>query len=149
VVRSRTTYLLAVENITGRHQGGRLSSAQVQRLTPKAIEPDGAARRSRAAMQTNLAVIQTLSEQFGPVEKRLAEKLGPRAEYMLLKTVPGIGPILARACSHYLSPSTISAKLIKAMNITSSLSRGPFFLMRQSHLDAPLRSCYPARLPRS
>lgn len=27
-----------------------------------------------------------------------------------------------RACSHYLSPSTISPKLMKAMNITSSLS---------------------------
>jgi antitoxin component HigA of HigAB toxin-antitoxin module len=29
------------------------------------------------AMQANLAVIQTLSEQFGLIEKRLAEKLGP------------------------------------------------------------------------
>jgi hypothetical protein len=77
VVRSRTTYLLAVENITGRHQGGRLSSAQVQRLTPEAIDQMGLPAEVALAMQANLAVIQTLSEQFGLIEKRLAEKLGP------------------------------------------------------------------------
>jgi hypothetical protein len=95
VVRSRTTHLLAVENITARHQGARLSSAQVQRLTPEAIDQMGLPAEVALAMQANLAVIQTLSEQIGLLEKRLAEKLGPRAEYVLLKTVPGIGPILA------------------------------------------------------
>ena len=95
LVRSRTSHLLAVENITARHQGARLSSAQVQRLTPEAIDQMGLPAEVALAMQANLAVIQTLSAQIGRLEKRLAEKLGPRAEYALLKTVPGIGPILA------------------------------------------------------
>jgi transposase len=46
-------------------------------------------------MHANLAVIKTLSAQIKLLEKRLAEKVEPRAEYALLKTVPGIGPILA------------------------------------------------------
>ena len=96
MVRSRTTHLLAaVENITARHQGARLSSAQAQRLTLEAIDQMGLHAEVALAMRANLVVIQTLSEQFGLIEKRLAEKLGPRAEYMLLETVPGIGPILA------------------------------------------------------
>jgi hypothetical protein len=41
LVRSRTTNLLAVENVTARHQGARLSSAQVQRMTPEAIDQMG------------------------------------------------------------------------------------------------------------
>jgi transposase len=95
LVRSHTTHLLAVENITARHQGARLSGAQVQRLTPEAIDQMGLPAEVALAMQTNLAVIKTFSEQIGLLEKRLAEKVGPRAEYALLKTVPGIGPILA------------------------------------------------------
>lgn len=46
-------------------------------------------------MQANLAVIKTLSVQIALLEQRLAEKAGPRPEYALLRTVPGIGPILA------------------------------------------------------
>jgi transposase len=56
LVRSRTSHLLAIENITARHFGTRISSS---------------------------------------LEKRLAEKVRPRAEYALLTSVPGIGQILA------------------------------------------------------
>jgi hypothetical protein len=47
------------------------------------------------AMQANLVVVATLSTQIGLLEKRLAETVGPRAEYALLTRAPGIGRILA------------------------------------------------------
>ena len=47
------------------------------------------------AVKTNVVVITTLSEQITLLEKRLQEKVKPRAEYRLLTSVPGIGEILA------------------------------------------------------
>jgi len=47
------------------------------------------------AMQANLAVMQTLQEEIGIIEKRLMERVKLRPDYALLNTVPGIGPVLA------------------------------------------------------
>ncbi|KVQ20144.1 IS110 family transposase, partial [Burkholderia ubonensis] len=94
-LRSRTTHILAIENIAARQHGMRLSSAEVHRLTTEAIEQMRLPAEVALAMQANLAVIKTLSTQIKLVEERLEEKVQPRAEYALLKTVPGIGPILA------------------------------------------------------
>ncbi|WP_232446495.1 IS110 family transposase [Burkholderia ubonensis] len=41
LVRSRTTHILAIENIAARQHGMRLSSAEVHRLTTEAIEQMG------------------------------------------------------------------------------------------------------------
>jgi hypothetical protein len=46
-------------------------------------------------MQANLAVMQTLQEEIGIIEKRLMERVKLRPDYALLNTVPGIGPVLA------------------------------------------------------
>lgn len=42
-----------------------------------------------------MAVIATLSAQIDLLEKRLQEKVGTRAEFGLLTSVPGIGQVLA------------------------------------------------------
>jgi len=95
LVRSRTSHILAVENITARHCGTRLSSAQVSRLTAEAIDQMGLPTDVGLAIQANVAVIATLSAQIELLEERLQEKVKPRADYALLTTVPGIGQILA------------------------------------------------------
>jgi transposase len=95
LVRSRVTHILAIENISARQQGKRLSSALVRDLTDEGINQMRLPPDVALAMQANLAVIKTLSTQIELLEKRLAEKVEARAEYALLKTVPGIGPILA------------------------------------------------------
>lgn len=95
LVRSRTTHVLAVENITARQFGARLSSNQVQRLTPEAVERMPLPEDVIMAIQANIAVIQTLTTEIQRLEKRLQESLGGRPEYALLTTVPGIGRVLA------------------------------------------------------
>jgi transposase len=95
LVRSRTTHVLAVENITARQFGARLSSNQVQRLTPEAVEQMPLPENVMLAIQANVAVIQTLTTEIERLEKRLQESLGARREYALLTTVPGIGRVLA------------------------------------------------------
>jgi transposase len=95
LVRSRTTHILAVENITARQFGARITSNQVQRLTAQAVEQMKLPAEVALAIQANVAVIATLSAQIHLLEKRLQERVETRAEYGLLASVPGIGQVLA------------------------------------------------------
>jgi transposase len=95
LVRSRTSHILAIENITARHCGTAISCAQILRLTTEDVDQMALPAEVALAMQANLAVVSTLSTQIGLLEKRLAEKVRPREEYALLTSVPGIGQILA------------------------------------------------------
>src|SRR6266702_618720 len=67
-------------------------------------------------MQPNLAVMQTLQEEIGIIEKRLMERVKLRPDYALLNTVPGIGPVLAT--SIMLETGTIS-RFTKVGNFSS------------------------------
>jgi transposase len=95
LVRSRTSHILAVENITARQHGARISSNQVKRLTPEAIDQMALPMDVALAIKTNVAVIETLSAQIDLLEKRLQENMRARTEYGLLTSVPGIGQVLA------------------------------------------------------
>jgi transposase len=95
LVRSRTAHILAVENITARQLGARISSNQVKQLTDEGVDqmplPDDVA----LAIKANVAVITALSGQIKLLEKRLQESVGARAEYEILTSAPGIGKVLA------------------------------------------------------
>ena len=95
LVRSRTTHVLAVENITARQYGARISSNAVKRLSAEAIDQMPLPEDVALAIKANVAVIKTLSAQIDLLEKRLQEKVGAQAEYALLTSVPGIGRVLA------------------------------------------------------
>lgn len=95
LVRSRTSHILAVENITARQHGARISSNQVKRLTPEAIDQMALSEDIALAIKANVAVIETLSAQIDRLEKRLQENMRARTEYGLLTSVPGIGQVLA------------------------------------------------------
>ena len=95
LVRSRTAHILAVENITARQLGARISSNQVKHLAGDDVDqmplPDDVA----LAVKANVAVITALSGQIKLLEKRLQERVGARAEYEYLTSAPGIGQVLA------------------------------------------------------
>ena len=95
LVRSRTTHVLAVENITARHRGARIGSNQVRRLTSETVDRMGLPEAVALAVKANVAVIATISAQIELLEERLRESMGERPEYALLTSVPGIGRVLA------------------------------------------------------
>jgi transposase len=95
LVRSRTSHILAVENITARQYGTRITSNQVKRLDKVAIDLMHLQDDVALAIRANVAVITTLSAQIDIVEKRLQEKVAPNPDYVLLTSVPGIGQTLA------------------------------------------------------
>lgn len=95
LVRSRTSHIIAIENIAARQRGVKISSNQIKKLTADEVDQMGFPADVALAIKSNLAVVTTLSEQIDLLEKRLQEDMSERSEYDLLTSVPGIGRILA------------------------------------------------------
>lgn len=95
LVRSRTSHILAIENIMARQQAVKITSNAIKRLSAEGVDQMGLPADVGLAVQSNLAVIITLGAQIDLLEKRLQERVGERPEYVLLSSVPGIGRILA------------------------------------------------------
>jgi transposase len=95
LVRSRTQQVLAVETILARALGRRLSSNAIQRLAVADVARLGLPADVALAVAASVAVIRTLTEQVAALEQRLLAAVTPRPEYDLLKTIPGIGAVLA------------------------------------------------------
>jgi transposase len=95
LVRSRTSHILAIENIMARQQAVKITSNAIKRLTAESVNQMGLPADVALAVQSNLAVIITLGAQIDLLEKRLQERVGERPDYALLASVPGIGRILA------------------------------------------------------
>lgn len=87
LVRSRTSHILAVENITARQHGARLTSRQVSKLDHETIDQMHQ-RTWHSRFGRTVAVIATLCLQIEILEKRLQEKVKPHPDYALLTTVP-------------------------------------------------------------
>jgi len=95
LVRGRTTHILAVEQITARDLGARISSNQVKRLTAEAVDQMPLYENLALAIKASLAIINVASVQIDVLEKRLKETVKPRAEYAFLSGLPGVGRVLA------------------------------------------------------
>jgi len=95
LTRSRTSHILAVENIIARQLGARMTSNQVKRLTADAVDRLALPAEVALAIKSNVAVIATLNAQIEVLAKRLQETVGSRPQYGWLTSVPGIGQTLA------------------------------------------------------
>jgi transposase len=95
LVRNWTAQILSIESAVIRQTGGRMKSAVVKQLTPEQVAALGLEADVTLAVESNRAVSQVLQERIAILEKRLKERVSLRPEYGLLKTVPGIGEILA------------------------------------------------------
>ena len=95
LVRSRTSHILAIENIVARQRAMKINSNQIKRLTADEVDQMGLPADVALAVKSNLAVVSTLNAQIDVLEKRLQEKAGERKEFILLCSAPGIGRILA------------------------------------------------------
>lgn len=95
LVRSRTQHVLAVENIMARELGVTSSSNAIKRLLVEQVDALGLPADVALALKSNVAVIATLNQEVERLESRLLEGVKLRPEYALLKSIPGIGEVLA------------------------------------------------------
>jgi transposase len=116
LVRCRTVQILSIENIVVRQTGGRMKSEAIKRLTADQVEALGFVPDVTLAVESNRAVSQVLQESIARLEQRLQERVNLRPEYRLLKTVPGIGEVLATTIM--LETGTV-ARFAKVGNFSS------------------------------
>jgi transposase len=95
LVQCRTTQILSIENGVSRHTGGSINSNSVKQLQDADLERMQLGEMQTLGIQANVAVMQALQEQIDGLEKVLVKHCRTEAGYRLLKTVDGIGEVLA------------------------------------------------------
>jgi transposase len=95
MVRQRTTNLLSIQNLVTRNTGRSISSNRIKTLQADQVDqllpnPDLA-----LAVKANLAMIKCANGQIDILERTVTDRIKLREEFSFLKTVPGIGQILA------------------------------------------------------
>jgi transposase len=95
LVRQRTTNLLSIQNLMTRNTGSSLSARRVKGLDVQQVDellpnPDLA-----LAVKANLSVLCSADEQVQILEQTVTQRVKLRPQFSFLKTVPGIGEILA------------------------------------------------------
>ena len=106
LVRCRTTQILSIENILMRETGGRISSDRIKTMTAERVEAFGLMPEVSLAMESNRVVCQALQQQIKVLEKRLEERVKLQPEFRLVKTIPGIGQVLATTIMLETGPVT-------------------------------------------
>jgi len=95
LVHQRTANLLSIENLFTRNTGRSINANRIKALDVQQIDelvPNG---DLALAIKANLSVMCSADEQTEILERTVTERIKLRPEFRFLKTVPGIGQILA------------------------------------------------------
>jgi transposase len=96
LVDQQTSNVLSIQNIIVRNTGSRLSANRIKSLSQSDLNkllPDS---DQALAISSALTVVNCLAEQIKAIEKRVRTRIQRTPLYELLRTVDGIGPILAQ-----------------------------------------------------
>ena len=95
MVRQRTTNLLSIENLLTRNTGSSLNAKRVKGLDVEQVDellPDA---DLALAVKANLSVMSSADRQVELLEQTVTQRVKLRPQFSYLKSVPGIGEILA------------------------------------------------------
>ena len=95
MVRQRTANLLSLQNLIPRNTGSSISSNRIKTLDSETVNALLPNQDLALAVKANLAMIQCADKQIDILERTVTERIKLRAEFSFLKTVAGIGQILA------------------------------------------------------
>ena len=96
LVKLRTSVINSLQNILARNCGGRLSGDKIKQLTQDNVSPllegqEDLELSGRVSKET----IDYLTRQITTIEKAVESKVELKPEYVLLRTIPGVGTILS------------------------------------------------------
>lgn len=95
LVRLRSTQILSMQNLLARNLGSAASGNEIKRWQAGQIAEMPLQIEQRQALQANLAVMHCLGEQIKQLESSILGRTRLQAEYAALRTVSGIGEVLA------------------------------------------------------
>jgi hypothetical protein len=99
LVQQRTSHILSFQGLYNREKGSKFSSNEIKRLREENIETlfeDGYVCLSA---QANISLIGSLTEKIKQLETAVLGCMGVLPEFVKLKTVTGVGDILALTIS--------------------------------------------------
>lgn len=94
LVRDRSSHIIRLKSQVQMHTGQTLRTARIK--TKKLQVPVVGDDNVQLALQSNLSLIRALSVQIAVLEKSILKQIGPVPGFYYLKTVSGIGNILAQ-----------------------------------------------------
>jgi transposase len=95
LVRQRSSQILSIGNLMARNLGARASGNEVKGLKPEHIDAMELLEEQKQALKANLAVMKCIDGQIDQLERSLLAKVKLREDYKALKTVSGVGVVLA------------------------------------------------------
>ena len=95
LVRQRSAQILSIGNLLARNLGPHAGGNEIKHWQAETIDAMALLEEQKQAVNANLAVMQCLDEQIKALERAILAKAKLRADYQALKTVSGIGPVLA------------------------------------------------------
>ena len=95
LVQQRTVQILSIETQMDQQHGTHLSSNLIKKLSLTEIDTMSIGAMEKLAMKANLTIMQSLDTQIDLIEKALAKECRSQPGFPLLKSVTGIGDVLA------------------------------------------------------
>jgi transposase len=95
LVHQRTANLLSIQSLISRTTGNSISAKYIKALDIQHVDGVLPNPDLVLALKANLAVMNSADGQIEILEKAVQERVKLRPQFRFLKTVPGIGPILA------------------------------------------------------
>ena len=95
LVRQKTANILSIINLFTRNTGEAINLKQIKKLTEEGLRERFGDESLALAVQSNLVVFKCLQTQIKLLEQAILKQVKLRKEFIQLKTVNGIGDILA------------------------------------------------------
>jgi transposase len=95
LVHQRTANLLSIQSLISRTTGNSISAQYIKALDIQRVDGVLPNPDLVLALKANLAVMNSADAQIEILEKAVQDRVKLRPQFRFLKTVPGIGPILA------------------------------------------------------
>ena len=95
LTQQKTSNLVSLQSLVERNCALRLSASRIRSLKVEELEKLLPDKYLFFNARANLETVQFLTGQIRQIEKAIVQQIKPRPGFELLRTVPGIGPILA------------------------------------------------------
>ena len=95
LVRQRSAQILSIGNLIARNLGTHAGGNEIKRWQPEHIDAMPLLDEHKQALKANLTVMRCLDSQVQALERSILAKAKLREDYQALKTVSGIGEVLA------------------------------------------------------
>lgn len=133
LVQQKTANVLSLQNLKQRNEGVRLTMKDLRSLTVDTVVANEPDTHRAMALRTTLEIIMALKEQIAKIETMLIKSLQPNPEWNRLKSIWGVGDILALTIQletgpieRFCSPGTYASycRCVKSTRLSNGKVKG-------------------------